>query len=39
MFLFTDDTNALSKGDDLPALMENVNLELQKLPYGYSRTN
>jgi hypothetical protein len=31
MYLFADDTNALSKGDDLPALIENVNLELQKI--------
>jgi hypothetical protein len=31
MYLFADDTNALSKGDDLTALIEHVNLELQKL--------
>jgi hypothetical protein len=31
MFLFADDTNALTKGDNLMELMDNVNLELQKI--------
>jgi hypothetical protein len=31
MFLFADDTNALSKNDDLPALIDSVNIELKKL--------
>jgi hypothetical protein len=31
LFLFADDTNALSKNDDLPNLIDYVNLELKKL--------
>jgi hypothetical protein len=31
MYLFADDTNALAKGDDLSALIDHVNTELQKI--------
>jgi hypothetical protein len=39
MYLFADDTNALAKGDDLSALIDYVNVELQKSRFGYSLTN
>jgi hypothetical protein len=31
MFLFADDSNALSKGDNLPELIDFVNSELNKI--------